>query len=93
MLVGSMLVGSMLAGPRLAGSVRDLLDLPGLDARRADVDSLGRAVHEGPNTLDVRVPPALRPAVRVADVHAERRLLATHFAHGGHDDVHTSGGV
>ena len=52
-----------------------LLDLAGLDAPGADVQPLGRAVDEGPDPLDVGVPAALRAAVRVAHVHAERRVL------------------
>src|SRR5690349_761544 len=66
-------------------SVGLLLDLAGLDARRAGVEPAGRAVHDGPHTLDVRVPPAAGASVRVADGHAERRLLATHFAYRCHD--------
>jgi hypothetical protein len=69
-------------------SVGQLLDLPGLDAARADVDASGRAVDHGAHTLDVGVPPTLGPPVRVADTHAPRRVLATHLAYGCHRTRH-----
>ena len=64
---------------------RPLDDLARPDARRADVEPPGRPVHQGPDPLDVRIPAPLGPPVGVADVHAERRLLATHLAHRCHD--------
>ena len=67
------------------GPDRPLDDLAGPDARGAGVDPLGRSVHERPHPLDVRVPAPLGPAVRVADVHPERGLLATDVTHRCHD--------
>ena len=42
------------------------------------------AVHDGADPLDVGVPSPLRAPVRVADAHAELRLLAADVAHGCH---------
>ena len=48
----------------------------------------GRAVHDGADLLHVRVPAPLRAAVRVAEAHAEDRLLAAHVADGCHGAAH-----
>src|SRR5688572_31282417 len=64
-----------------------LLDLSGLDAARADVQALRRAVDHDADALDVRVPPALGAAVRVADVHAEAGVLPADLANRCHDQV------
>ena len=54
-------VGRIVTG---VGRLADgFLDLAGLDARRADVHALGRAVHDRPDPLDVRVPASLRADV------------------------------
>src|SRR5664279_534640 len=53
------------------------LDLAGLEAARADVGALGRAVHEDPDLLEVRVEAALGGDHRVASVLAETGLLPT----------------
>src|SRR6187397_3210069 len=60
-------------------------DLARLDATRADVDALGRALDQRTHTLDVRVPAALRPAVGVRHRHTPRGALATHFTNRCHD--------
>src|SRR5215210_5233314 len=53
---GSCIIGSVLT--------YGLLDLAGPDARRAHREPLGRAVHHGPDPLDVRVPASARAPVR-----------------------------
>src|SRR5207244_10517133 len=57
-------------------------DLAGLDAGGADVHPLAVAAHEGVDRLDVRVPPAVRPAVRVAELLREVRLLPADLTGG-----------
>ena len=47
----------------------------------------GARAHDGADPLDVRVPAALGAPVRVADAHAERRVLAAHLAHRCHGDL------
>src|SRR5918994_7570489 len=69
-------------------SVDELLHLPRLDAAGAGLDALRRTVDNGSDTLDVGVPPALGPPVRVADTHAPRRVLAAHLANGCHVTRH-----
>jgi len=60
-------------------------DLAGLDARGADLELLGRAATGGgAHRLDVRVPAAVGPPVRVGHVVAEARSLATDVAHASH---------
>src|SRR6476646_3351686 len=63
------------------------LDLAGLEARCADVETLrghtGRA-HQSLHALDVGVPAALGAAVRVRDVVTEARSLAADVAVGRH---------
>jgi hypothetical protein len=61
-------------------------DLAGLEALRADVQPLGRAVHERPDALDVRRPPPIRAAVRVAHLHPEPGFPPANLAHGCHDN-------
>src|SRR3954451_7382990 len=61
-----------------------LLDLAGLDARRAHRQPAGRAVDHGTDPLDVRVPPPAGAPVRVAHGHAERRVFPTYFTDRGH---------
>src|SRR5438477_11628558 len=73
---------------RERGLVGGLLDLSGADAGGADVDPLGGAVDQGADPLDVGVPPALGPAVRVADAHTERGMLAAHLTHRCHLNAH-----
>src|SRR5262245_38613466 len=62
-----------------------LLHLACLEAGGAHVDAARCAVDDGPNLLHVRVPASLRPPVRVAELHAEARLLAADLAHGCHE--------
>src|SRR6185436_18703151 len=60
-------------------------DLARLDARGADLELLGRAATgRGAHRLDVRVPAAVGPPVRVGHVVAEARSLATDVAHASH---------
>src|SRR5688572_31447600 len=60
-------------------------DLAGADARGARVDPATVAGgDERPHGLDVRVPTARRPAVRVRHRHTETGPLATDVAHGSH---------
>ena len=66
-------------GPPAVGSAATLVTLPAL-MQPVQTSTAWRAVHEGPDPLDVRVPAALGAPVRVADAHAERRVLATHLA-------------
>src|SRR5680860_115290 len=78
------------AGPRRRdpasrrAGVRSAGDLAGLQARRAHVEPLGRRAHHRAHALDVRVPSAGRPAVRVRDAVAEARPLAADVAVGSH---------
>jgi len=57
-------------------------------ARRAYMQPHRRAVDEGADALDVRIPAALGPAVGVRHVHPEAGMLATDLANGCHDDAH-----
>ena len=60
------------------------LHLAGLEARRADVEALRGAGDDGTHTLDVRVPAAARPLVRVRDAVPEARALGADVAVGCH---------
>src|SRR3954469_1997540 len=62
-----------------------LLHLACLEAGGAHVETLRGAVHDRPDLLHVGVPTTLGPPVRVADAHAELRLLAAHLADRRHD--------
>ena len=66
------------------GRLNGAFDLAGLQAARADVQALGRPVHERADALHVGVPPLGGAAVRVGDLHAEERLLPADVADGGH---------
>ena len=68
------------------------LDLAGLQAARADVQALGRPVHECADALHVGVPPLGGAAVRVGDLHAEERLLPADVADGGHGPTRVADG-
>src|SRR6476661_6628318 len=72
-------------------SASGLDDFAGLDASRADVDSLRRTIDNRPDPLDVRVPATLVAPVRVADAHPEGRVLATHLTDRSHDAQPHSG--
>jgi len=65
--------------------------LAGLDARGADVQSLGGAVHAGPNLLDVGVKTSLGANVGVRDRVPEARTLAADVAVGSHGNSILSG--
>lgn len=62
-------------------------DLAGLDARGADVEPLRRPTDHGTHALDVGVPATGRTAVRVRNVVAEARPLATDVAVGSHGSL------
>src|SRR5258707_529031 len=63
-------------------------DLAGLDTRRAHLHFAGRAAAgRRAHGLDVRVPAAVGPAVRVGHVVAEARLLVADLAHGSHGNL------
>jgi hypothetical protein len=57
---------------------------PGLDARGADIQLLGRATHERANRLDIGIPATGRTTVRVRDAVAEARTLAADVTIGSH---------
>ena len=60
-------------------------DLARFEARSADVEAVTIAGADSrPDGLNVRVPPAMCPPVRVRDRHAEARPLAADVAHGSH---------
>src|SRR4029079_3121314 len=66
---------------------RSALDLPGLEARGADIETLRghtRSTDQSLDPLDVRVPATLGAAVRVRDVVTEARSLAADVAVGRH---------
>src|SRR6266542_97056 len=59
-------------------------DLAGLDALGADVQPTRGPVHQGPNPLDVRIPPSVGTAMRVGHLLSEEGRLSAHVAHGSH---------
>ena len=60
-------------------------DFACFEARRADVEAVTIAGADFcPDGLNVRVPPAMCPPVRMRDRHAEARPLAADVAHGSH---------
>lgn len=67
----------------LAGDVLD--DFAGAETAGADVDALRSAVHKRTDSLNIRVPAALRADMGMAHAHAKRRLLAAHFTNTCHD--------
>lgn len=60
------------------------LDLTGLQARGANIHSLGRTLHKSANTLNVWVPTAAGTHVGVRDALAERGLLAADVTYRSH---------
>ena len=52
-------------------------DLAAAQAAGADVDVLRSSVHDGLDALHVRLPAAVGPSVRVADLDAEGNTLVT----------------
>jgi hypothetical protein len=62
-------------------------DLPGLEARGADVEPLRRAGDDGAHPLDVGVEAALSSSVRVGDVVPESRPLGADVTDGGHGEL------
>src|SRR4029077_4273044 len=61
-----------------------LLDLAGFEALRADVRTLGLALQEHPNSLEVRIEAPLRGDHRMAPVISEAGLLSTDCADSRH---------
>src|SRR5207302_4266081 len=59
-------------------------DLAGVDAGRADVHPLAVPADQGVDRLDVRVPAPVGPAVGVAELLGEVRLLPADLAGGWH---------
>ena len=60
-------------------------DLAGFEAGGAYVEAVTIAGADSrPDGLNVRVPPAMCPPMRVRDRHAEARPLAADVAHGSH---------
>ena len=66
------------------GGLGETADFVGLDALGADVESLGRAVHDRPDVLDVGIPAPAGSAVRVRDVVPEAGRLSTDVTYRGH---------
>jgi hypothetical protein len=64
--------------------LRDLLNLTGPDARRADTEAFTGAVDQSPHGLQVHVPAAFGDIVGVADAVSELRTAATNFAYFRH---------
>ena len=69
-----------MGGSRKTGELRDLLNLIGADAGRANAHALAGAVNEGANVLEVDVPAALGDIVRVADPATELGTAPADFA-------------
>ena len=55
-------------------------DLAAAQAASADVDMLGRAVHDGLDALHVRLPSTVGASVRMADLDAEGHILVAELA-------------
>src|SRR3954447_23179210 len=75
------------SAPFSAGRAGSALDLAGLEARGADVETLrghARVAHQRLDALDVGVPAALGAAVRERDAVTEARSLAADVAVGSH---------
>lgn len=66
-----------------------LLDAIGANTLGADPDSLGLAIYQRANPLQVRVPATIRLVVGMTDVMAERRSLATDFTYARHEETHS----
>ncbi len=89
-------MGDLAASPLLWGggvsalvvAGRSLGDLARADARGAGAHALGGAVDNGPHLLHVGIPASLGTTVGVAQVHAERRLLAAHLTYSCHVAPH-----
>src|SRR5439155_25881109 len=64
-------------------------DLASLQALRAHVQPARSAVHQRPNALHVRIPPAWGPPMRVRDLHPEPGFLSADVA----DPCHGQGMV
>ena len=60
-------------------------NLAGADARGAHVHTLGCRTDQCTHRLDVRVEPTVGAAMRVRDVVAEARALATDVTYSSHD--------
>ena len=69
---------------RWPGGLRRFLNLAATDAGRANTKPLGRTFDNGANRLQVQIPAALGDIVGVADLIAELRTPATHFANSCH---------
>ena len=68
------------------GCVGGFDDLAGAQATGADVYPFDASADDGANPLDIRIPAALGPNMRMADAHAKRRLLVADLTYRGHDD-------
>ena len=60
-------------------------DLVRLQALGAHIQALGGAFNQSTDALDVRVPPAVGPHMRVRDALAEARSLTADVTNGSHD--------
>jgi hypothetical protein len=71
----------------VAGGLRRFLNLAAADAGRANTKPLGGTFDNGPHRLQVQIPAALGNIVGVADLIAELRTPATHFANSCHYEI------
>ena len=68
------------------GRVGGFDDLAGAQATSADVYPFDASADDGANPLDIRIPAALGPNMRMADAHAKRRFLIADLTYRSHDD-------
>ena len=68
----------------MAGGLCRFLNLAATDAGRANAKPLGGAFDNGSHGLQVQIPAAFGDVVGVADLIAELRTPATHFANSCH---------
>ena len=62
------------------GNLRDFLDFPVPNARRADAHSFAGAFNQGADRLEIDIPATLGDVMSVADAVAELRPATTYFA-------------
>ena len=70
--------------PEAGRAVRSADYFAGLDARRADVEPLGAACHDGAYPLDIRVPAPVGLLLRPGHVVAESGPLAAYVTYRCH---------